>query len=107
MTYHWNITLDHPHLKSIEEPIENLEEYGVETRWWTLDGPETMIALRSIARNSGSFALILLWSLLKITSSGGWSEPPENIVVGPSQPLGSQTLLHLLACLIQTYEWFL
>ncbi len=34
---------------------------------------------------------------LKITFSGGWSGPTENIVL---------TLLHLLACLIQKYEWF-
>ncbi len=62
-----------------------------------MDGPETMIALSAVARNSGPIALILLWCLLKITFSGGWSGPTENIVLGPSQPLGSQPLLHVMA----------
>ncbi len=54
-----------------------------------MDGPETMIAL-------GPIALILLWGPLKITFSGG-SGPPANIDMGPSQPLGSQPLLHVMA----------
>ncbi len=58
---------------------------------------ECMIALSAVARNSGPFALILLWGPLKITFSGGVVRPPANIVLGRSQPLGSQPLLHLLA----------
>ncbi len=56
-----------------------------------MDGPEIMIALSAVARNSGPIALILLWGPskshsvgvvskshsvgggLKITFSGGWS----------------------------------
>ncbi len=59
-----------------------------------MDGPETMIALSAVARNSGPIALILLWGLLKIIFSWGWSGPPENIVLGPSQTLAF--LLHVL-----------
>ncbi len=65
-----------------------------------------MIALSALARTSGPIALILLWVPLKSHSVGGGQDPPESIVLGPSQPLGSQTFLHLLACLIQKYEWF-
>ncbi len=57
-----------------------------------MDEPETGIALSAVVRNSGLIALILL----KITFSGGWSGPKENIVLDP-QLLGSQPLLHLLA----------
>ncbi len=51
-----------------------------------MDGPETMIALSAVAMGP-----------LKITFSGGWSGPPENIVLGRSQPLGSQPLIHVMA----------
>ncbi len=71
-----------------------------------MDGPETVIALSAVGRNSGPIALILLWGPLKITFIEGWSGPPDYIVLGPSQPLGSQTLLYILACLIQKCEWF-
>ncbi len=57
---------------------------------------ECMIALSAVARNSGPFALILLWGPLKITFSGGCQAPSEHRS-GPSQLLGSQPLLHLLA----------
>ncbi len=70
---------------------------------------ETMIALSAVARNSAPFALILLWGLSKTHVVGGGSGSPPNIVLGPSQPLGSQPLLHLLqvkAGLIQKYECF-
>ncbi len=60
-----------------------------------MDGLDTMIALSAIVRNYGPIALILLWG--KITFSGGWSGPPENIVLGRSQPLGSHPLLHVMA----------
>ncbi len=49
-----------------------------------MDGPETVIALSAVARNSGPIALIFLWAPskshsvgggLKITFSGGWSGP--------------------------------
>ncbi len=71
-----------------------------------MDGPETVIALSAVARNSGSIALILLWvpskshsvgGGLKITFSGGGRAPREH---------GSSQTLHLLACLIQKYECF-
>ncbi len=62
-----------------------------------MDGPETVIALSAVARNSGPFAVILLWGPIKIRFSGGCSGPTEHIVLGRSQPLGSQPLLHLLA----------
>ncbi len=101
-----------------------------------MDGPETVIALSAVARNSGPIALIFLWAPskshsvgggLKITFSGGWSQNhiqwgvvskshsvggglkitfsggwsgPQRISFWVPQPLGSQTLLHLLACLI-------
>ncbi len=48
-----------------------------------MDGPETVIALSAVARNSGPIALIFLWAPskshsvgggLKITFSGGWSQ---------------------------------
>ncbi len=54
-----------------------------------MDGPDIVIALSTVAGNSGPIALILLWGPLKITFSVGWSGPPENIVPGRSQPLGS------------------
>ncbi len=62
-----------------------------------MNGPEIVIALSAVAGNSGPFALILLRDPskshsvgggLKITFSVGWSGPPENIVLGPSHPLG-------------------
>ncbi len=64
-----------------------------------MDGPETMIALSAVARNSGPIALILLRGSLKITFSGGWSGPPVNVILGPSKPLDYQPLLHLLTWL--------
>ncbi len=66
-----------------------------------MDGPETMIAVSAIARNSGPFALILLWGPSKSHSDHPRSGPPENIILGRSQPLGSQS-----ACLIQTMNGF-
>ncbi len=36
-------------------------EYGGKYKEKTVDGPETMIALSAVARNSGPIALILLW----------------------------------------------
>ncbi len=41
--------------------------------------------------------MILLWGPLKITFSGGWLGPPANIVLGHSELLGSQPLLHVMA----------
>ncbi len=49
-----------------------------------------------VARNSGPISLILLWGHFKITFSGRWSGPSENIVLGRSQPLSSQPLLHVM-----------
>ncbi len=54
-----------------------------------------MIAVSNIARNSGPFALILLCGPSKSHSVGGCST--ENMALGPSQPLGSQPLIHLIA----------
>ncbi len=71
-----------------------------------MDGPETMIAVSNIARNSGPIVLILLWGPSKSHSVGGGGGSTENMVLGPSQPLGSQPLSRVKACLIQKYEWF-
>ncbi len=54
-----------------------------------MDGPETVIALSVVARNSGPIALILLWGPLKITFSVGLSGPTENIVLGPPAGLSN------------------
>ncbi len=82
-----------------------------------MDGPETVIALSAVARNSGPIALILLrvkshsvGGGLTITFSGGWSHNHIQWGGGRAPKRTSfwvpQTLLHLLACLIQKYECF-
>ncbi len=83
-----------------------------------MDGPETVIALSAVARNSGPIALILLRGPLKITFSGGWSHyhiqwgggrAPREHGSGSLSTAGLSkliTLLHLLPCLIQKYECF-
>ncbi len=43
-----------------------------------MDGPETVIALSAVARNSGSIALILLWVPSKLHSVGGGQAPREH-----------------------------
>ncbi len=45
-----------------------------------MDGPETVIALSAVARNSGPIALILLWGSLKVTfSEGGLTHRSGNV----------------------------
>ncbi len=63
-----------------------------------------MIALSAVARSLGP----LHWFCYgphSVWGGGGCGQAPREHP-GPSQPLGSQALLHLLACLIPTYEWF-
>ncbi len=68
----------------------------------------TGIALSAVARNSGPFALILLRGPSRSPSMGGvrtlLGASRSMTLLGPSQPLGSQTLLHLSARLVQKYE---
>ncbi len=73
-----------------------------------MDGPETMIALSAVARNSGPIALILLWGPSK-SHSVGVVEPHKEHSSGPLSSTGLSTSPPFhgqgKACLIQKYEW--